>query len=136
MIILTIALIMGAVGVAQAFGRFTWGLVLPSARDDLLGESNTLAGFFGTLNVTAYLLGTLLVAWAASRVSLIGLMRIGLVVSTSALAVAAFAPSGVGRSSGFPHRRSQPERCRPNASVKPLARLARALVLASWWPGS
>ena len=95
MIILTIALIMGAVGVAQAFGRFTWGLVLPSARDDLLGESNTLAGFFGTLNVTAYLLGTLLVAWAASRVSLIGLMRIGLVVSTSALAVAAFAPSGV-----------------------------------------
>lgn len=91
---LTILLIMGAVGVAQAFGRFTWGLVLPSARDDLLGGSNTLAGFFGTLNVTAYLLGTLLVAWASSRVSLIGLMRIGLVVSTSAIAVAAFAPTG------------------------------------------
>jgi len=94
-IVVTIALIMGAVAVAQAFGRFTWGLVLPSARDDLLGESNTVAGFFGTLNVTAYLIGTLLVAWAASRVSLIGLMRIGLVVSTSALALAAFAPSGV-----------------------------------------
>ena len=94
LIVLTIALIMGAVAVAQAFGRFTWGLVLPSARDDLLGESNTLAGFFGTLNVTAYLIGTLLVAWAASRVSLIGLMRIGLIVSSSALAVAAFAPSG------------------------------------------
>lgn len=91
---LTIALIMGAVAVAQAFGRFTWGLVLPSARDDLLGESNTLAGFFGTLNVTAYLLGTLLVAWASSRVSLVGLMRIGLVVSSSAIAVAAFAPNG------------------------------------------
>ncbi len=90
---ITILLIMGAVGVAQAFGRFTWGLVLPSARDDLLGESNTLAGFFGTLNVTAYLIGTLLVAWAASRVSLVGLMRTGLIVSTSALALAAFAPS-------------------------------------------
>lgn len=91
---ITIILIMGAVAVAQAFGRFTWGLVLPSARDDVLGESNTLAGFFGTLNVTAYLLGTLLVAWASSRRSLVGLMRIGLVVSTSALAAAAFAPNG------------------------------------------
>lgn len=88
------ALIMGAVAVAQAFGRFTWGLVLPSARDDLLGESNTLAGFFGTLNVTAYLLGTLLVAWASARMSLVNLMRTGLVVSTSAIALAAFAPSG------------------------------------------
>lgn len=90
----TIALIMGAVAVAQAFGRFTWGLVLPSARDDLLGESNTLAGFFGTLNVTAYLLGTLIVAWASARVRLVGLMRIGLVVSTGAIALAALAPSG------------------------------------------
>ncbi len=87
-------LIMGAVAVAQAFGRFTWGLVLPSARDDLLGGSNTLAGFFGTLNVTAYLLGTLLVAWASSHLSLVGLMRVGLVVSSSALGIAAFAPSG------------------------------------------
>jgi len=91
---LTMFLIMGSVAVAQAFGRFTWGLVLPSARDDLLGESNRLAGFFGTLNVTAYLLGTLIVAGAASRVSLVGLMRIGLIVSTSAIALAAFAPSG------------------------------------------
>ena len=84
---------MASVAVAQAFGRFTWGLVLPSARDDLLGGSNTLAGFFGTLNVTAYLLGTLLVAWASSKVSLVGLMRIGLVVSCSAIALAAFAPT-------------------------------------------
>lgn len=91
---LTIVLIMGAVAVAQAFGRFTWGLVLPSARDDLLGESNTLAGFFGTLNVTAYLLGTLLVAWLASRLTLVRMMRTGLVVSTGALALAAFATSG------------------------------------------
>lgn len=90
---LTIVMIMGAVAVAQAFGRFTWGLVLPSARDDLLGGSNTIAGFFGTLNVTAYLLGTLLVAWASSKVSLIGLMRIGLIVSISALGLAAFTPN-------------------------------------------
>jgi MFS family permease len=80
--------------VAQAFGRFTWGVVLPGARDDLLDGSNTVAGFFGTLNVTAYLLGTLAVSWAASRVTLVGLIRIGLAISTSALGLAAIAPNG------------------------------------------
>jgi MFS family permease len=89
-----IGLVMASACVAQAFGRFTWGVVLPDARDDLLGGSNTLAGFFGTLNVTAYLLGTLAVSWASSRVTLVGLVRIGLVISTTALGLAAFAPSG------------------------------------------
>lgn len=89
-----IILVMASVCVAQAFGRFTWGVVLPGARDDVLNESNTLAGFFGTLNVTAYMLGTLAVSWAASRVTLVGLMRIGLSISTLALGLAAIAPSG------------------------------------------
>ena len=89
-----IVLVMASVCVAQAFGRFTWGVVLPGARDDVLGGSNTLAGFFGTLNVTAYLLGTLAVSWAASRVTLVGLMRIGLSISTLSLGLAAIAPSG------------------------------------------
>ena len=91
---LVVGLVMASACVAQAFGRFTWGVVLPDARDDLLGGSNTLAGFFGTLNVTAYLLGTLAVSWASSRVTLVGLVRIGLVISTTALGVAGFAPSG------------------------------------------
>lgn len=91
---LIIALVMASACVAQAFGRFTWGVVLPGARDDLLGGSNTLAGFFGTLNVTAYMLGTLAVSWASSRVTLVGLVRIGLTISTISLGVAAFAPSG------------------------------------------
>ncbi|MDX2378856.1 MAG: MFS transporter [Acidimicrobiia bacterium] len=91
---LVIALVMASACVAQAFGRFTWGVVLPDARDDLLGGSNTIAGLFGTLNVTAYLLGTLAVSWASSKVTLVGLMRIGLVISTTALGLAAFAPSG------------------------------------------
>lgn len=91
---LVIVLVMAAACVAQAFGRFTWGLVLPSARDDVLGGSNTLAGLFGTLNVTAYLLGTLAVSWAASKVTLVGLIRIGLTISTSALGLAAIAPNG------------------------------------------
>ena len=40
---LTVGLVMAAACVAQAFGRFTWGVVLPGARDDVLGGSNTLA---------------------------------------------------------------------------------------------
>jgi MFS family permease len=89
-----ISLVMAAACVAQAFGRFTWGVVLPGARDDVLGGSNTLAGFLGTLNVTAYMLGTLAVSWAASKCSLVQLMRIGLTISTSAIALAAIAPNG------------------------------------------
>ena len=91
---LVIAFVMASTCVAQAFGRFTWGVVLPDARDDLLGGSNALAGLFGTLNVAAYLLGTLAVSWAASRLTLIGLVRVGVVVSTSALGIASIAPSG------------------------------------------
>lgn len=91
---MVISLVMAAACVAQAFGRFTWGVVLPGARDDLLGGSNTLAGFLGTLNVAAYMLGTLAVSWAASKFSLVQLMRIGLTISTSAIALAAVAPNG------------------------------------------
>lgn len=91
---LVIGLVMASACVAQSFGRFTWGVVLPGARDDLLDGSNTLAGFFGTLNVTAYLLGTLGVSWAASKVTLVGLVRLGLSISTTALGLASIAPSG------------------------------------------
>jgi MFS family permease len=91
---LVLAIVMASAGVAQAFGRFTWGVVLPGARDDLLGGSNTLAGFFGTVNVTAYLAGTLFVSWASARISLIGLVRLGLTISTASLGIAAIAPNG------------------------------------------
>jgi predicted MFS family arabinose efflux permease len=90
---LVIVMVMAATCVAQAFGRFTWGVILPGARDDLLDGSNTLAGFFGTLNVTAYLLGTLAVSWAASRVTLVGLVRLGLTISTIGLGLASIAPA-------------------------------------------
>lgn len=92
---LIIGLVMATACVAQAFGRFTWGVVLPGARDDLLGGSNTVAGLFATLNVAAYLAGTFVVSWMASRVTLIGLARIGIVLSTCGLGLASFAPNGV-----------------------------------------
>lgn len=90
----TIVLVMASTCVAQAFGRFTWGAVLPDARDDLLAGSNTMAGFLGTLNVTSYLLGTLAVSWAASKVTLVHLVRIGLAISTCGLGLAAIAQVG------------------------------------------
>jgi MFS family permease len=91
---LVVLLVMASACVAQAFGRFTWGVVLPGARDDLLDGSNTIAGLFGTLNVTAYLLGTLAVSWAASKLTLVWLVRLGLSISTTALGLASVAPNG------------------------------------------
>ncbi|MEZ5341402.1 MAG: YbfB/YjiJ family MFS transporter [Acidimicrobiales bacterium] len=92
---LIVVLVMASACVAQAFGRFTWGVVLPGARDDLLNGSNTVAGLFGTLNVTFYLAGTLVVSWAASHFTLVGLIRIGLALSTTALGLASIAPNGL-----------------------------------------
>lgn len=80
--------------VAQAFGRFTYGVLLPAVRDDL-GVSNTIAGLFGTANVAAYLTGTLLIIRATARVRLISLMRFGLGLSITGLALAGVAPNGV-----------------------------------------
>ena len=92
--------------VGHAFGRFSFGVLLPAVRDDL-GISNTLAGFIGGTNVGFYLIGTLLVSWMAGRYRLLGIMRLGLVLavlglftaslSTSAWALAAaLAITGVG----------------------------------------
>jgi predicted MFS family arabinose efflux permease len=92
--VLVIALVMASACVAQAFGRFTYGVVLPAVRDDLLG-SNRLAGLLGTVNVGAYLLGTIVVAAASRRLSLVTLVRGGLVLSTAGLLGASAAPNSV-----------------------------------------
>lgn len=92
--VLTIALVAGAACVAQAFGRFTFGVVLPDVRDGVLGGSNTIAGLFGTLNLAAYLAGTLLIASMSTTFTLVDLTRAGLVVSTSGLALASITTSG------------------------------------------
>ncbi|MGK2928981.1 MAG: MFS transporter [Acidimicrobiales bacterium] len=80
--------------VAQAFGRFTYSVLLPAVRDDL-GVSNTVAGLFGTANVAAYLVGTLLIIRATARVRLLAILRSGFVLSISGLALAGVAPNGV-----------------------------------------
>lgn len=80
--------------VAQAFGRFTYSVLLPAVRDDL-GVSNTVAGLFGTANVAAYLAGTLLIIRATARIRLLSLLRFGLGLSLTGIVLAGFAPNGV-----------------------------------------
>ena len=79
--------------VAQAFGRFTYSVLLPAVRDDL-GVSNTVAGLLGTANVGAYLAGTLLIIRATATVRLMTIMRVGFTLSIAGLAIAGVAPNG------------------------------------------
>ncbi|MFT7598395.1 MAG: putative MFS family arabinose efflux permease [Acidimicrobiales bacterium] len=89
-----VALIALGAAVAQAFGRFTYGVLLPAVRDDL-NISNTVAGSLGTSNVAAYLIGTIAVAWATSRFRLLQVLRLGFVFSASGLLLAAYSPTVV-----------------------------------------
>ncbi len=91
---LVVVLVMASACVAQAFGRFTYGVVLPAVRDDLLG-SNRAAGLLGTVNVAAYLAGTVVIATLSTRIALVPLIRIGLCLSTSGLLLASVATDAV-----------------------------------------
>ena len=86
------AIVVAASMVAQAFGRFTYGLVLPSVQKSL-GISYTLAGTLGTLNLAAYLLSSLGVAWLSTRLPPDRLIRIGIGFSTLGLAGMWWAPN-------------------------------------------
>ena len=88
----TVLLIALSASVAQAFGRFSYGILLPAVRDDL-AISNSLAGLIGGANVGAYLLGTMLVAWATSRFRLLSVLRLGLLLATMGLLLASMANS-------------------------------------------
>lgn len=91
--IATMAIVMLAAAVAQGFGRFTFGVVLPDVREDLLGGSNTAAGFLTTSNTLAYLAGALLVGSLSSRLTPVMSMRVGLVLSVSGITGAVVAPN-------------------------------------------
>lgn len=91
--ITTFATVMVAAAVAQGFGRFTFGVVLPDVREDLFGGSNTLGGFVTTANTFAYLVGALVVGSLSARLTPVNSVRIGLVFSVSGLALATVAPN-------------------------------------------
>ena len=81
-----VALVALASGVAQAFGRFTYAVLLPAIDRDLLG-SYALAGLIGTANVAAYLAGTVVVSALARRADPTTLIRWGLCGSSAGLLV-------------------------------------------------
>ena len=81
-----------AVGVAQGFGRFGYALLLPAVNADLV-HSYAVAGLLGTLNLTAYLGGTLLVSLTAGRLAPATSVRLGLLLTTAGVSVLALAPS-------------------------------------------
>ncbi len=81
-----------AAGVAQGFGRFGYALLLPAVNADLV-HSYAVAGLLGTLNLTAYLGGTLLVSLTAGRLAPAMSVRLGLVLTTAGVTVLALAPS-------------------------------------------
>ncbi len=92
--IATLAVVMLAAAVAQGYGRFTYGVVLPDVREDLLDGSNTLAGLLGTANTFAYLAGALLVGSLGRRIRPAGWLRLGIVLSTTGIIGAVLAPNG------------------------------------------
>lgn len=97
---LLVALIALASGVAQAFGRFSYALLLPAIDRDLLG-SYAVAGLIGTANVAAYLVGTLAVSALSRRAAPVVLMRCGLVATTIGLFVLWRAESAVTLTAGL-----------------------------------
>ena len=81
-----------AAAVAQGFGRFGYALLLPALNADLV-HSYALAGLIGTLNLAAYLAGTLLVSLTAGHLSPATAVRTGLLLVTAGLVVLTLAPS-------------------------------------------
>lgn len=77
--------------IAQSFGRFTYGVLLPAVRDDL-DLSNTVAGSLATVKMAAYLIGSLIVAAASSRFRLLSVMRVGVVLAIIGQALATISP--------------------------------------------
>jgi MFS family permease len=87
-----VAVVVAATMVAQAFGRFTYALVLPSVQTDL-GISYTLAGTLGSLNLAAYLAASFGVAWLSTRLPPDRIIRISIGISTLGLAGMWWAPN-------------------------------------------
>lgn len=90
--IVTLMALAAAVAVSQSFGRFTYSLLYTDLRDGF-GLSNTAAGALGSLNLVAYVLGSLAVSITVGRTGLGGAARIGLVGAVAGLGLLAWSPS-------------------------------------------
>ena len=88
----TVGLTLAASAVAQAFGRFTYALLLPAIQRDL-DISYTLAGTIGSANLFAYLAGSIAASYASTRLTPTTIIKYGIALSTIGLAMAWWAPS-------------------------------------------
>ena len=80
-----------ASAVAQAFGRFSYPLMLTAVQDDL-GLSYTVAGGLASANLVAYLVGTIAVTLLATRLLPGMILRVGLTGSVLGLILMTIAP--------------------------------------------
>ncbi len=79
-----IVLAMLFAGEAQGFGRFSYSLILPPLLKTSL-HSVLLTGTLGTINVGAYLAGSIFVTWKSKAISGVRFIRMGLVTSVVGL---------------------------------------------------
>jgi predicted MFS family arabinose efflux permease len=91
-VVLLLALATAANGLGQGLSRFTYALLLPDMRDNVIG-SYSVAGLLGTLNLAAYLVGVLLVSMLTGRVSVVRIVCVGLGLCATADVVLALAPT-------------------------------------------
>src|SRR5205823_5589112 len=88
-LLLAVAIAANALG--QGFSRFTYSLLLPDMRNDVV-HSYSLAGLLGTINLVAYLAGVLLVSSLAGRVSVVRIVGTGLALCAAGSVVLGIAP--------------------------------------------
>lgn len=78
--------------VGQSFARFSFGLLLPAVKGDL-HISYGVAGWLGTMNLGAYLVGTALTSIASLRYPAHRVMQGGIAVATVGIGVLSIAPT-------------------------------------------
>ncbi len=79
--------------VAQSFGRFTYPLLLTAIQGDL-GLTYTIAGSLASANLVAYMLGSILVTWMATRWRPTRMIHVGMAISVAGLGLASIAGNG------------------------------------------
>lgn len=98
--LLTLMTVAAATAVSQAFGRFTYAVLLTDVRDEF-GISNTLAGTFGSANLAAYLLASLAVSLMLARVGVVQLSRLSVITVALGLCLLTLAPSSTWVAAGL-----------------------------------
>jgi len=84
--LVTAGVVCACVVVSHIFGRFSYSILLPALRDDLV-DSDTAAGTLGATYYAGYMLGVLTVTVVSSRTEPTTLMRAGLTLSVVALLI-------------------------------------------------